>query len=65
VTQAQRQYWRFGRRRGRGDPCCTALTSDLFERNNPDLVLEEIRRGCIEPVTQGYDRRRRSGSGAA
>ncbi len=41
----QRRYWRRGRRRKRGDLCCTALHSDHFERENPALVLDEVRRG--------------------
>ncbi len=43
--EAQRSYWRYGRRQARGDLCRTALAEDLFERANPELVLEEIRRG--------------------
>ncbi|HUO49380.1 MAG TPA: hypothetical protein VMU09_11130 [Acidimicrobiales bacterium] len=46
----KRQYWRYARRASRGDVCRTALHSDLFERDNPDLVLAEIRRGCIQPI---------------
>ena len=41
----RRDWWRNGRRRMRGDWCCTALCSDVFERNHPELVIEEIHRG--------------------